>query len=499
MKYLQFILKLVFIFGFFTSATLAKKVIEDIDYIYMYVGLPMSYKLPDEFSSQKLRLAGNYKKNSKAIYRKDRNDIFFTPTRIGSSIMLIKNDKNEILKRLSLSIQKDNLHKIAAELRDLLIAVDGIEIKIYNKKVIIDGQVMLPSEMDRINKIVADYDPRLVKSFVTYSPIAQKKIAELIENEISSPELTVRYAYNRFLLEGCVNSLDEKARAINIAELYTQFEVTSVGKGAKRRQNVKLIKDDIKIPCESAKKKQEENKKNEIEKLIQIVVHFVEMSKSFNKGFLFQWTPAIGDQGTQVTGSLGNDPRIPQGITAVLTATVSNFFPKLNWAKSFNFARVLHNSSILVENQQTGTISTSTQVPQQTNENGVIISGGENAGVTTVVIPKIIGPRENMIQLKVQISVSSPADKGVNTRNIQTSINVRDGSSAAIGGLTSSFLTRKYNDNPTPPTGTPILNLHSSKGYDTKKTQFVVFITPIIKSSASIGVERIKEKFKLEE
>ena len=495
MKLKLLIFKCILVFSFFAEA---KKVVEDLDYIYMYRGLPMNYKLPDDFRDQTLKLGGSYRTYTQAVHRKDRNDILFTPTRTGSAIMIIRNEKKEILKRISISIQKDNLHKIAAEVRDLLVAVDGIQIKIYNKKVIIDGQVMLPSEMDRINKVVSDY-PK-VRSFVTYSPAAQKKIAELIESEIGYPELTVRYAYNRFLLEGCVNSPDEKERAFNIANLYTQFEITPVGKGAPKRSNVKLIKDDVKVPCASAnKEKKEESKKSEVEKLIQIVVHFVEMSKSFNKGFLFQWTPAIGDQGTQVTGSLGNDPRIPSGITAVVTATVSNFFPKLNWAKSFNFARVLHNSSILVENKQTGTISSSTEVPQQTNSDGVIISGGVSGQVNTTVVPKIIGPRENMIQLKVQIQVSSPADKGVNTRNIQTSINVRDGSSAAIGGLTSSFLTRGYNNKPDAPTGTPILDLHSAKTYNTKKTQFVVFITPIIKSSASVGVERIKEKFRLEE
>ena len=192
--------------------------------------------------------------------------------------MVIRNEKNEILTRLSLSIQRDNLHKIAAELRDLLVSVDGIEIKIYNKKVIIDGQVMLPIEMDRVNKVVADYGS-LVKSFVSYSPEAQKKIAELIETEIGYPELTVRYAYNRFLLEGCVNSIDEKKRAFSIAELYTQFEVNPVGKGANQRK-VEILKDEIKIPCESAKKdKEEDSKENSIKKLIQIVVHFVEMSK----------------------------------------------------------------------------------------------------------------------------------------------------------------------------------------------------------------------------
>ena len=497
---MKFILKFIFLFSFSVPFIQASKVIKDMDYIYMYRNLPMSYKLPDEFSGNSLRLSGNYKTYTKAVYRKDRNDIFFTPTRTGTAIMIIKNEKNEIVRRISLSIQKDNLHKIAAELRDLLVAVDGIKIKIYNKQVFIDGQVMLPIEMDRINKVVKKYGSNLVTSLVSYSPAAQKKIAELIESEIGYPEVTVRYAYNRFLLEGCVNSVDEKERALNIADLYTQFEVTPIGKGASRRGNVKVIKDDISVPCASAKKQnQEQSKKSEVAKLIQIVVHFVEMGKSFEKGFLFQWTPAIGDQGTQVGGSFGNDPRAPQGITAVVTATVANFFPKLNWAKSFNFARVLHNSSILVENKQGGTISSTTDVPQQTNAEGTIISGGQQSSVITQVKPEIIGPRENIIKMAVAIQVSSPADIGIKQNSINTSINVRDGASAAIGGLTSSFLSRGYNNKPEQSSGTPILDLHSAKNYTTKKTQFVVFITPIIKSSASVGVERIKEKFRLEE
>ena len=270
-----------------------EKVVKDIDYLYMYANLPMNYKLPEEFRKEELKFTGNYKKNTKAEYRKAQNDILFTPYKNGSSVMVIKNKRNKILRRISLSIQKNNLHKVAAELRDLLVTVDGIEIKIYNNKVIVDGQVMLPVEMDRIAKVIADYGPNVVKSFVSYSPKAQKRIAELIESEIEYPEVEVRYAYNRFLLQGCVNSPEERERAINIASLYTQFEVNPVGKGAAKRKQP-ILKPDIKVPCESVKKNQEDDKKKEsIEKLIQVVVHFVQMSKSFNKGFFFQWSPAI--------------------------------------------------------------------------------------------------------------------------------------------------------------------------------------------------------------
>ena len=87
----------------------AKRVIENIDYIYMHIGLQMDYPLPEEFENEKLKFEGNYKRYTKALYRKDRNDIRFTPLRLGSSVMVIKNKKNKIIHRLNIDIQKDNL------------------------------------------------------------------------------------------------------------------------------------------------------------------------------------------------------------------------------------------------------------------------------------------------------------------------------------------------------------------------------------------------------
>ena len=489
----------VFMSGLFVFSGSASKVVENVDYIYMHIGLQVDYPLPEKFKEEKLRFEGNYKRYTSAVYRKASNDIRFKPLRPGSAVMIIKNQKKKIIGRLHIDVQKDNLHKIAAELRDLLIAIDGIQIKIYNKKVIIDGQVLLPSEMDRIKRVVAEYTP-LVKSFVGYSPEAQKKIAEVIEREIGEPEVTVRYAHNRFLLEGCVNSNQDLKRALKIANLYTQFDVSSVGKGANRR-GIHVVNSELNIPCETTKKEEEDKeKKKQIKKLIQFVVHFVEMNKSFSKNFLFQWTPAIGDNGTQVTGSVGNNPGISRGITAVLSATVANFFPKLNWAKSFSFARVLHNSSILVKEGGHGTINTQVETPSTTLENGTQISGGVNTQVSTGFKDiEIIGERADLVHMTVTINVSSPTGGGVASRNIQTSLHVRDGSSAAIGGLISSHLSRGYNNKDPQAVASPIVNLYSAKSYNTTKSQFIVFITPLIKSHSHLGVDRIKKKFKLDE
>ena len=87
----------------------------------------------------------------------------------------------------------------------------------------------------------------------------------------------------------------------------------------------------------------------------------------------------------------------------------------------------------------------------------------------------------------------------VNERAINTSLYVRSGLSAALGGLISSGISRDYNRLPAAKTGgRPLISLFAARNYDTARTQFVVFVTPIIKSSASLGVQRIKKKFQVD-
>ena len=73
---------------------------------------------------------------------------------------------------------------------------------------------------------------------------------------------------------------------------------------------------------------------------------------------------------------------------------------------------------------------------------------------------------------------------------------VRSGQSAAVGGLISSTTNTGYNKIPKG-IKNPIISLYASKEFSKNQSQFVVFITPIIKSSASQGADRIKRKFRI--
>ena len=124
------------------------------------------------------------------------------------------------------------------------------------------------------------------------------------------------------------------------------------------------------------------------------------------------------------------------------------------------------------------------------------------AQVTANITPEIIGDKKDLIKMNINVNVISPAAGGsATTKSLKTNIHVRDGRSAVIGGLISSVLKKDFNKQPAEQInqGLPLLNLYSQRGYSTLKSQFVIFITPMIKSSSSLGVERIKRKFKLDE
>src|SRR5690606_31529935 len=86
----------------------------------------------------------------------------------------------------------------------------------------------------------------------------------------------------------------------------------------------------------------------------------------------------------------------------------------------------------------------------------------------------------------------------VSANTIQTAVSVRSTQSAAIGGLVTNNSNTGYNKLPTnQPDSSPLISLYTSKQFQRKQSQFVVFVTPVIKNSASAGSEKIKAKFRL--
>lgn len=464
--------------------------------ISLSVGLDDDFPLDPSFSSKKINFTGTYSGITNLVYDAKSNSIRFSPKKTGVATLHIKLGK-AILKKYTISVRKTNLNKIAHEIKSLLSEIDGISIKIINNKVTVDGEILVPRDMKRIFNVIKEY-PKQATSLVRLSTSAQNKVALFIEREIGNKNITVKAANEKFILRGEVAAQEEKNNAYIIAQLYAPSVITeaAVQKGIVRDRNVKNIIINLIKVKEPPKPEKKQNK------LIQLVVHYVELDKNYDNQFKFQWAPRLSDG-----SNIGYSQSAVGSIAGVISGTISNFLPKLNWAKSFGFARILHSSNLVVEENKTGTVSTKQSIPYTTlNDEGTANTAfHKGAGIALNITPVIVGERQDGVRLHINFAVNSLVGSAqglpiTSEKNINTYIYVRSGLSAAIGGIITNSSRTGYNREPTgsgDAKSDPLINLLSSKSFDRSQNQFVVFVTPIIKSSASQGVDKIKRKFRL--
>ena len=236
------------------------------------------------------------------------------------------------------------------------------------------------------------------------------------------------------------------------------------------------------------------------EKMVQLVVHYIELKKDYSKAFNVGWTPELSDQSnlTVTQGGAGG------GVVSQITGVISNLLPRLNWAKQHGHARVLESTSLIVQDGKKGEISQVTQQPYAViGKDGVQGTAFTDVGIQSTITPIILGEKSGSIKLDMQFSISSmlgTAQNGapITAKNqINSTVTVRDRESAAIGGLIKNSTSTGYNRNPA--AKNPIINLYASKEFQRDQSQFVVFITPVIKTSASSGSEALKKKFRARE
>ena len=438
-------------------------------------------------------------------YLRDLKTLRFSPKREGSATLTIQDARGRIVSEFFLTIRKSDLNKVAKEIQLLLSEIDGITVRIINNKVIVDGQVLLPKELSRIYSVVEQYGDK-ASNLVTLSPIAQRKIAEFIERDINNPQIHVRNVNGRFLLEGVADvgsrqeNLRERNRAEAIAKVYfPDIEVVKGEGKVIKRVAAQHVINLIRIPPEEKPPPPPKPQ----DKLIQIIVHFVELNKDYGKLFRFDWSPDLREGSKLEFATKSNGLG---GVVSSITGTISNLLPKLNWAKQHGHARVLHSSSVIVKDRSPGTINSTTRIPfigVQGGANGVVGTGTQftdPVGIQSTITPSVKGSNDN-IELNINFRVSAPSGNSPNgpvisENSINTIVIVRSRQSAAVGGLVSQSSATGYNKQPRTASN-PLLTLFASKDFQRKQTQFVVFVTPVIKASASAGSDRIKRKFRL--
>jgi len=236
---------------------------------------------------KKASFEGTFKKITKVFLARGLRTVRFVPHTEGTATLTIHDKNNKTVYEFILSVRKSNLKKVSREIRSLLADIEGISIKIINNRVVVDGEILLPRDMNRIYSVVSQYG-NLASSIVSLSPLAQKKIAEIIERDINNPEIHIRAVNGKFILEGVANDPAEKQRAEIIAKTYVPDIIIESGVAG---GVIKKRKVDVVINLLSIKPAPEASPK----KIIQLVIHYVELQKDYERGFRFQWTPDVND------------------------------------------------------------------------------------------------------------------------------------------------------------------------------------------------------------
>jgi len=451
-------------------------------------------ELPIEMP-QSIVFKGNYKDFVSVVYLKKINSLRFTPIKEGQATLTIADGKGRILIEYRVDVSRNKLDHVFRDVQTLLSDIDGIQIRIVNNKVLIDGFVLIPKEMGRIYNVINQYGDQVL-SLVSVAPHSLKKLAELIAREINNPEIEVKAINNAIILQGFVNSKEESDKAEIIAKIYMPG---SAPDKAEQDQAYKKpnLKDMGVVNLISIRPQSATAQPPPPPKMIQVVVHFVELAKDYKKGFLFSFMPSLQDNSQAQFSSGSGD----QGSATTLTGTINNLLPRLNWGKSHGYARVLQSSSLIVQDTKTGSLNSSVRI-----QDGAIVSAGmsqplfRQVGYVVRVTPTIFGERSDLIDLNLNINIASPLRSGENvTENqVETAISVRSSQSAAFAGLIRNVSGTGFNKR-MPTGGNPIVSLHADREFSRDQGQFVMFVTPVIKSSASQGAEKIKRKFRLSE
>lgn len=430
------------------------------------------------------------------------------PKKQGSTLLTFLDTKDDkILKQIRVFVNKNDLDRVAKEIKSLLGNIEGIEIKVLNNQVVVDGQIILPSDMNRIVSVVMQYKKQAI-SLVRLSPLAMTKIANLIERDINNPEISVRVVNSFFILEGVARDLDERDEALRIAQAYVPAELSEFANPAPIPGSTIIRKKsnsdgDYVLGRVINHLRIQPDPPSRPPKVVQIVVHFVELQKSYQRGFSFQWIPTIGD-GTEYRYSRGTTGETTT--VGTIAAIISNLLPKLNWAREHGHARILRSISMIVEDGNEGTFESKREIPVLIQSfNGPSTGQPRPVGIDLTVRPQVTGARSDIIAMDVKFSsgeiLERTAEGPLTSKNVvNTKVTVRSGQSAALGGLVESRSGMDYNKAPAsvPSGGDPLFKLLASKDANRQQAQFVMFITPYIKSSASVGSEKIKKKFRID-
>lgn len=429
--------------------------------------------------------------------------LVFEPKSAGTTDLWIY-DENGILRFVhAVNVTSENYKRIYSYLKHELRNVEGLEIKWWESNIILDGEILLPEDIARINQVITMFPENVFKIMYKMSPMLFKIIAKKMETELGNPNIHVNVVNNKFVVTGFVYSAQELEEIQNklvlyLPKYYYKPKVGPPSGGTLKQPSVgeDIISWLVKLV-----------EKDEPSYLIKVSVFFVEVNKSFDKNFGFYWSPSLDTTGTQA--KFGWKSGDTSTTTAALTGVISSFIPKLSSMIENRKGRVIQSIATTVNEGKSAQINKTTKIPYAVpgSGGGPPVVKSSDVGLALDITPTIIGADKAVsknIRLETSITVSQLVSKTstglpiVTQNKINTTIDIKSEQAAAIGGVIQSNSNRTYGNAPENGAKDVIINLSRSKDFQKSKTRFIIFILPKILKDATEGSKKILRKFKMD-
>lgn len=414
-----------------------------------------------------------------------RRRIVLSPLAPGDTALLVFDTFGKQRDNIQITVTSTDLDQFTRDLKFLFRDIEGLQFRRVGRKVVIEGEVYLKSDLDRIREVLTGND--FVVNLVTLSQDTQRILARRIKDEISIAGVEVGTVKDRIVLKGEVATEDEQKRAERIANIYV---------------DEKSIVNVISINPKKASAK--------AGRLIQVTAYFVELNKSFFRNFNFTFAPTAA-----VNFQYAYQPTT--GFQPFFQAALSRFLPSLDTAKALGVARVFENPTVSVKSGENASISSGGQiyVPRR-NDQGDIAFSPFDVGVKMNVTPA--ADERDFIDLQVGIEVSKLGSAkaesaiSVNKSEISTKHYIRSGETVALGGVLRSAFTdlkdappNTFAFQPAGPEGPRfdsafgnLFQIFKSRQSNSDRTMFIVFITPEILVSGRDASKNLKEEMNLQ-
>lgn len=424
----------------------------------------------------------------------------------------------KLFKVFRVTVTDENLVDLMQQMKAKMGKIEGIEIRIVGDQVVVDGKVVIPRDLRRVLTVVKNYQSkgRPVELLAEISPLALQLLAEKMQDEINGGKdrptnIYVRVLNGRFILEGSVDKRIDRDIAVQTCQamIQDQFQLDPKDIKAPNFQNLPECMLRIRIrpgaPLDP-------------DPIITVRVDFVSLVRNYLKAFNFKWGP-----GVQADSSIGYSSDVGRFIGS-FQAIVTGLFPTLSTLAHHGHARVLKSATLLVRDGDdtnagdgSGPESSIREVleipyftPGSTGANGQSTPPQWNfKQLETKVSLRVRSiPGTDKINLAIVATQTEAQDKpapdappGALMYDVNTSLVVSNGDSAALGGMISERRLISVGRDPASASGEgnniTLFDFSRSHEFTDQKNQMIIFVTPTKIRNASEGTESLKRKFRL--